>query len=141
MARFTFHIENMDAVKKRLNAPALIGPPLRRFFERATRALQSAAMLRAPSRSGRLRSGITAKVDPREIPQWGQVSVAKGVASLGGDRYPFILQFSKQTRYRAGVFQGQHTFNWFKGSINDVSGEIGQAKAELGYEVQALWPR
>lgn len=69
----SFRVEGVRELIAKLNAPRLIGPPLRRFWSRAAILTQSRIRERTPVDQGPLRNSIAPEIDPATVPRWARV--------------------------------------------------------------------
>lgn len=51
----------------------IVGPPARRFMQRATDIVQASAVKKAPNYRGFLRASIKTEIDAAAMPRWGKV--------------------------------------------------------------------
>ena len=66
-------LTGMDELIRKVNDPALLGEPLRGFFNKATLTIQRDTMQLTPVDTGRLRASITTSIDPSPMPLYGLV--------------------------------------------------------------------
>jgi hypothetical protein len=69
----TITVTGLDELVKKCNDPALLGEPIREFFQKSTLAIQVDAQTLTPVDTGRLRASITSLVDASPMPLFGQV--------------------------------------------------------------------
>ncbi len=130
------YIEGL-ASTRRLIKPAddLIAAPWRTAMTDLAESGAAAGVSAGPSRSGRLRSRIYARVQQKAFPMWAAVrsrGARRSKAYPKGFAYPRLLEYS-QKHGHAG---------WFSGSVEPRL--IGQSEAILSVaadEVERRWSR
>ena len=75
-----YTIEGMDGLLKKMDGQALLGQPLRTFFERASLETQKQVQILTPVDTGGLRADITHEVDSAGIPQFAKIGTSKTYA-------------------------------------------------------------
>jgi phage gpG-like protein len=66
-------ITGLDELIRKVNDPALLGEPIRGFFNVSTMSIQRDTMQLTPVDTGRLRASITTSIDPSPVPLYGLV--------------------------------------------------------------------
>ena len=69
----TIQVTGMDELIKKINDPSILGEPMRGFFNDSVLSIQRDVQILSPIDEGRLRSSITAEVDPSPMPMYGKV--------------------------------------------------------------------
>lgn len=133
MAQISAEVRGLDDLVRRASAKALLHPPVRTFFQRATQTVHLAAFQRTPRVTGTLQRSLATAVDPSALPLWGRVGTNVVYA-------PFIEFGSRQGKggvvsRRAGP--ARMLRDGLDQSLGALAGLIGQATAEI----EALWQR
>ncbi len=114
MSLLAVEIEGLDELVARAKAGGtLVGKPLRRFFTRASLAVQKQSRELAPVDTGRLRSSINYDVDSSALPLWAEIGPS--------------------TNYGASVEFGI-------GDFNEGPGGLGQRRLPTAAELEG-WAR
>ncbi len=69
----TIQVTGWDELVKKVNDPALLGEPMRGFFNNSTLTIQRNVQTLTPVDTGRLRASVTSLVDTAPLPQYGEV--------------------------------------------------------------------
>jgi hypothetical protein len=152
----TIQVTGLDELIKKVNDPALIGEPMRGFFNKSTVTIQRNVQLLTPVDQGRLYSSITTEVDLSPMPQYGKVgtnlqphyapdvefgtrphwppiSAIQGWANRHG--IPVFLVARKIARYGTkGKFM-------FRDGAKRSMGDIGIFLANAASEIESRWGR
>jgi len=160
MPDISVQIIGLDRVMQKAS-PALLAKPMRQFFDRATIAVQNRARQNAPVDTGRLRSSITTRVDPSEVPQWGEVGTnvfyapymeygtgtfAEGPNAKGGRHAPpgdalevWASRHGFASGYvvagiiarRGGLKPRRYLRTALKDSLNDIRGYVNRMASDI----------
>ena len=74
MSQTRIKVTGLAELRRKLT-PDMVGQPLRVFFEKSTRTMQTRAKQNAPVDTGNLRNHIDQKVDRAKVPQWAWMGV------------------------------------------------------------------
>lgn len=66
-------VHGLKAAVGKMNAPRLVGSPVRRMLDRWAIGTQGRAREKAPVDMGRLRNSIAKEIDPSPLPRWARV--------------------------------------------------------------------
>jgi HK97 gp10 family phage protein len=114
-------IVGLEAMLKKLS-PTLYAGPLRKFWERASIAVQSRAREKSPVDTGRLRASIMYEIDGATPPLY---------AKVGTD--VFYAPFQE---FGTKFMPGKH---YLQGGFEDSAGTIQGAVDALGGEISSAW--
>ncbi len=92
----------LDKMLKKLD-PALIGEPLRKFFERASITVQSEARERTPVDWGTLRNSIVYEIDKGEVPHWAKIGPLKAKEGSALWFQARAMEFGTGSRGQEGI--------------------------------------
>ncbi len=161
-----YKIEGLEELTQDLQ-PALIGGPLRRFFERAAMAIENRAKRNAPVDTGRLRSSLTHQVDGAEVPKFAKVGTnvkyapfmefgtglfAEGEGGKGGRHWPPGAPldlwasrhgFASEAQVAAiiGRRGGLKPRRYLRNALRDSVGDVRAFLRKCGEEIKASWDR
>lgn len=130
--RVNLRVEGLAALQRKLRVDVLLAPPLKSAITASTEDAARIVESRAPRRTGRLAASITTKVDTREIPRWGRVSVSARSRSKRyprGYRYPRLLEYGKKSRHQ----------RWFRGAITPAKNALARHVEAAKRAIERTW--
>lgn len=158
-------IQGLQELITKLDANALLGPPLRIAFQRSALMLESMAKQITPVDTGRLRSSITHSIDSRPVPLWGQTGTKTYYAPFvefgtkphwpplsamqpwarrhgfpEGQTGAFLVARAIATRGTIKRF-GYKGAGMFKGALEAGGGKVQSMFDRAAREIEELWGR
>lgn len=157
-------IEGLERLIKK-TSPALIGVPLRKFFERAAITVQSKARENAPVDTGRLRSSIAYEIDDAAVPLYAEIGTnvayapfmefgtglfAEGEGGARGRHWPpgdalevWTSRHGMASGYAVAAAIGKRgglkPRRFLRSALKDSIGEIRGFVQKMGDEIGQIW--
>lgn len=126
MVAVTITLAGLDQLRAKCSPPLIYEESMKTALHQVGRAALAAAQRAAPKRTGRLRAGLSYRVNDKPAPRW--VVVKSGAANRGYP-YPRLLEFSSK----------HHHQNWLLNAIQGAKGQISSAARGALVEIERKW--
>jgi hypothetical protein len=148
----SYSIEGMDELLKKVDGQALLGQPLRTFFNKASLETQRQIQQRTPADTAVLRAGINTEVDSASVPQYARIGSNSNYAMfVEYDTKPHWPPIAAITPWaeRHGIdpymvargiaahgTKGAHMFEF---GLEAAKGRFPEFLSELGSDIEGAW--
>jgi hypothetical protein len=130
--RVNLQIEGLAALQRKLRKEVLLAPPLRSAMNATVEDAARIVVSRAPRASGRMAASVTTRLDKREVPTWGRVSVTARRRSKKyprGFRYPRMLEYSSKSKHQ----------RWFRNAVIPAKTALARHVEAAKRHIERIW--